>query len=220
MVEITGARTIWRGRPADLVIVRDISERKQAELELKESRERYRALFQSSPVSLWEEDFSAVKQLFDELRGTGVTDLAGYLDEHPEEVRRCAALVRILDVNRATVRLYKAKDKEELLANLMNVFDDESYAVFRDELGALARGLVVFGSVGVNRALDGSRINVVLRCNVAPGCEQSLSRVFVSVVDVTGMKPFEPDETRVLGGKGSGGQAEPRRAPEPLNPTY
>ncbi len=192
MVEITGARTVWRGQPADLVIVRDISERKQAELEIEESRERYRALFQSSPVSLWEEDFSAVKQRFDELRGTGVTDLAGHFNEHPEEVRRCAALVRILDVNRATVRLYKAKDKEELLANLVNVFDEESYAMFRDELVALARGLTVFGSVGVNRALDGSRINIVLRCNVAPGCEQTLSRVFVSVVDVAGIEPPAP----------------------------
>lgn len=191
MVEITGARTIWRGQPADLVIVRDISERKQAELELEESRERYRALFQSSPVSLWEEDFSAVKQRFDELRGTGVADLAGHLTEHPEEVRNCAALVRILDVNRAAIRLYKAKDKEELLANLMNVFDEESYAMFRDELVALARGLAVFGSVGVNRALNGSRINIVLRCNVAPGCEQTLSRVFVSIVDVAGIEPLE-----------------------------
>ena len=192
MVEITGARTIWRGADADLVIVRDVSERKLAELGLEESRERYRTLFESSPVSLWEEDFSTVKQRFHELRSSGVTDLPRYIDEHPEEIRRCAALVRIIDVNSATVKLYKARDKQELLANLTNVFDEESYSVFREELAALARGSTVFESVGVNRTLDGARLSVVLRCSVAPGYEQSLSRVFVSVVDVTGLKPFEP----------------------------
>jgi PAS domain S-box-containing protein len=219
MVEVSGARTIWRGQPASLVITRDISERKQAELGLEESRERYRALFQSSPVSLWEEDFSAVRRRFDELRVAGVTDFGQHLTEYPEEVRRCAALVGILDVNYATVRLYKARDKEELLTNLTNVFDEESYSLFRDELAALARGRTVFEGVGINRTVDGERINVVLRCNVAPGCEETLSRVFVSIVDVTNLKPFEPDEATVPGVKGSGGQAEPR-APGHQNPVY
>ena len=192
MVEITGARTVWRGADADLVIVRDISERKLAELGLEQSRERYRALFESSPVSLWEEDFSAVRQRFDQLRASGVTELAQHLKEHPEEVRHCASLVRGIDVNTATVKLYKAKNKEELLASLTNLFDEESYPVFRDELAALAQGWTVFESAGVNRAVDGTRIHVVLRWNVAPGCEQTLSRVFVSVVDITGPAPFEP----------------------------
>ena len=192
MVEVAGARTVWRGQHADLVIVRDVSERKQTELGLEESRERYRALFESSPVSLWEEDFSLVRQRFDELHATGVTDLPRHILEHPEEVRRCAALVRLIDVNSATLKLYKAETKEELLANLTSVFDEQSYPVFRDELAALARGLTVFENVGVNRTLDGARLNVVLRCSVAPGCEQTLSRVYVSVVDVTGLKPFEP----------------------------
>jgi PAS domain S-box-containing protein len=207
----------YEGKPADMVIVRDISNRKQAELELKESRERYRTLFQSSPVSLWEEDFSAVRQRFDELLAAGVTDLPQHLAEHPDEARRCAALVRVVDVNQATVRLYKARDKEQLLANIVEVFSDESYPVFRDELAALAQGLTVFEGVGINRALDGTSINIVVRCNVAPGCEQTLSRVFVSIVDVTGLRPFEPDETSVLGARGSGGHAEPR-APQPQNP--
>jgi PAS domain S-box-containing protein len=34
-VELAGARTVWQGRPADLVIIRDISERKRAEEELR-----------------------------------------------------------------------------------------------------------------------------------------------------------------------------------------
>ena len=36
-------------------------DRKQAEEALKESEARFRALFEDSPISLWEQDFSLVK---------------------------------------------------------------------------------------------------------------------------------------------------------------
>jgi PAS domain S-box-containing protein len=41
-IELTAARTVWQGQPADLVILRDISERKKAEATLQESEEKYR----------------------------------------------------------------------------------------------------------------------------------------------------------------------------------
>ena len=43
-IELTAARTVWQGQPANLVILRDISERKKAEATLQESEEKYRNL--------------------------------------------------------------------------------------------------------------------------------------------------------------------------------
>lgn len=43
-VEITGAQMVWQDQPADLVIVRDITEQKRTEEALQESEKRYRCI--------------------------------------------------------------------------------------------------------------------------------------------------------------------------------
>ena len=48
IVEVTSTRFIWYGQPSDLVILRDVSHRKQIERTLQESEERYRTIFEQS----------------------------------------------------------------------------------------------------------------------------------------------------------------------------
>ena len=45
------------------------AERTRTQMALKESKEWYENLFENSPISLWVEDFSAVKKYLDGLRG-------------------------------------------------------------------------------------------------------------------------------------------------------
>src|SRR6266498_4406151 len=70
--------------------------------ELSSSEARFRGLFEHAPVSIWEEDFSAVRQYIDGLRGAGVVDFSTYFDAQPEDVAKSATRVKIVDVNRAT----------------------------------------------------------------------------------------------------------------------
>jgi PAS domain S-box-containing protein len=47
-VEITASRTVWKGSPSVLVILRDITYRSEMERELRSSEERFRAIFEGS----------------------------------------------------------------------------------------------------------------------------------------------------------------------------
>ena len=155
---------------------------------LHESEQRYRMVFENSPVSIWEEDFSRGKDYFDDLRKSGITDFRSYFENNPEAVDHCAKLVQITNVNKATFDLLGAKDKDELLAALPKIFTEDSLAVFREELIMLAEGGLRFESEAVQRALTGEEKHVVFQLIVAPGYEESLGKVLVSLLDITERK--------------------------------
>lgn len=169
-------------------IVQDITERKTMESILRENESRYRNLFENFPISLWEEDFSDVKKCLDNLRNSGVKNFKKYFKDHPKEIINCVKLVKINDINKTTLDMYQAKNKKQLLGNLNKVFDKESYDVFKEELIALAKGNTTFESEAITKTLKGNNIKVQLRLAVAPGYEDTLSRVLVSINDLSKRK--------------------------------
>jgi PAS domain S-box-containing protein len=136
-------------------------------------------------VALWEEDIAALVARIAELRAAGVTDLRSHLTAHPEEVARCAGLIRIVAVNRATLELYRARDEQSLLANLATVFAEESFATFREIVIAFDEGRRRFETEAVNRTLAGEKITVNLRWSLLPDQDGQYTRVLLSVTDLT-----------------------------------
>lgn len=147
--------------------------------------ELYEDMFELAPVSLWLEDYSALKQLFEAWRAEGVRDLREHLEGHPERAAQCAAAIRLLRVNRHTLDLYGAEDLAELSANLHRVFRDDMLNTFVWELEQLWSGQTHFRSQTVNYTLHGERLAITLRANVLPGHEDTWDRVLLAIEDVT-----------------------------------
>lgn len=167
-----------------LVTLEDITARKTAE-------RRLRSLFEASPISLWEEDYSAIKSFFDALRAKGITSLESYLEDHPETALYCASLIRVLDVNQKTLDLFGAKSKEDLIGNLDKIFRDEMGNHFSKELIDLWNGNLSYEREGINYSLTGDPINIQLNFRVMPGYEHNFGWVLVSIQDVTARKKAE-----------------------------
>jgi len=151
---------------------------------LRASEKRYRALFEYAPVSLWEEDLSQVKEHIDSMRDRGIKDVRKYFDDHPEEVTICANLLRIIDVNKSTLELYEANSKEELLGSIRQSLTQEVQGGLKEELIALSEGRT-FEQEAIHRTVKGREISVLIRAIIPPGCEESWSKVLVSVYDLT-----------------------------------
>lgn len=149
------------------------------------ARGEHEDMFDLAPISLWLEDFSAVRELFDRWRAEGVTSLRDHLRGHPDRVAECSARIKVLQVNQRTLTLFEASSLSHLVANLDKVFRDDMLVTHIEELSQLWDGHTSFSSQAVNYTLSGERLDIQLKGIVLPGYEESLGRVLLSAEDVT-----------------------------------
>ena len=178
-------------------VFHDITERKQAERALSESRARYQALFDHSPIPIWEQDFSGIKRMLDGLleHGVrderGVQDLRAYFNANPQQLLNCLHLLQVLDVNEATLQLFHFEDKSSFLSQVRAMMEAGPQELFLEQVLAIAEGQLEFDREGPNGILDGVIRHHHVRWSVAPGYEQNYSRVITSIIDVTERKRTE-----------------------------
>ncbi len=154
------------------------------------NEQRYRNIFEAAGVSIWEQDYSQVGAMLEALRARGVVDIRAHLAAHPEFVREAFGLVRVIDVNRATLRLLGAREKSELMASRRNLLLPETETVFAEVLLAVWERRTLFEAETTLRTLTGERRDVMfsIAFSEAPG---SLARVLVTLTDISARKIAE-----------------------------
>jgi PAS domain S-box-containing protein len=157
--------------------------------------ERHRHVFEAAGVSIWEQDFSMVGAALDALRARGVADLKAHLAANPDFVRAAMGLVKIVDVNPATLRLFGAREKSDLMASLRDVFLPETEPVFAEELLAIWEGRRLLEAEAPLRTLQGERRHVMFSITF-PESPSDLSSVAVTLTDITARKQAETDLLR------------------------
>lgn len=82
---------------------------------VRASEERYRSLIHHLPGALLQIDSRRMTAIFDKLRDEGVTDIAPYLEGHPDLVDHSRQIVQVTDANRDALRLFGASRPEDLI---------------------------------------------------------------------------------------------------------
>jgi PAS domain S-box-containing protein len=147
--------------------------------------------FDNSPIGLLEEDLSNVNHCLDNLKKNGTADFKEYFTRHPEAVLSFTQKIKVLAVNKATLRMLKAKNKEELSQGWNTILNKDLFDVFREKFIGLAEGKTEFNPNPVNVMLDGEEMTLHLKFVVPPEHEEILSRMFVYIIDGTDIKRRE-----------------------------
>jgi diguanylate cyclase (GGDEF)-like protein len=157
----------------------------------KYSHDRWRIIFEYSPVAIWEEDFSALAKLRDKLRKKGVVNFRTYFNKHHEVVQETFRKLEVLNVNQEALKLYGAKTKKELFARLGKTIHADVMCVLIDEFASLIEGKQTFEAQFKSRTLTGHSYDVAMRVSVPDVYKESFKRVVVTFQDVSYQKRYE-----------------------------
>lgn len=178
------------GGAMSVLFITDLTERVASEQMLRESAAQYRVLFENSPVSLWEEDFSAARRFLGEL-DVPIEQLAEYLADNPDALAQAAAGMAVQRVNRTTIELWGARSEADLTGGLDPYVLEVNKELYILELVAIAKGQQRFFGAAEIPSLDGRMMFANVYWTVAPGYEDTYEKVFVSIIDLSDQRRMQ-----------------------------
>jgi PAS domain S-box-containing protein len=178
------------------VIMQDITKRKKAEYELinrekllRESEKKYRSLFEDSPIALWSGEINNLQRYLEDLHKNGVK-FETYFD-NPDEISNMMSRVKIVSVNRATLDLFKAKNKTEIIKNYRKLFPKESLLNIKHGLMGFIKGNLSHESVLLAETMENDMLILDVKWEIVVGNKEKPTTIQISMRDITEQKNFE-----------------------------
>src|SRR5208283_2043823 len=148
----------------------------------------YRSIFLHSMVSLWVEDISRLREMIQTWRARGITDLRAYLESHPVILRKAVRSIEVVDVNDVTLRLFEARQRQELLGALRG--DAESIPGVLELILAIAEGRQDLESESIAMTRKGRQLDILTKTYI-PAEGDGEPFALVSVIDISKRKRLD-----------------------------
>jgi len=175
-----------------MAFVENFTTLKLAQQAAEESEQRYHLLFKSAPIAMIERDASELKTYLEKLHRSGVSDLSQYLRKHPEEVPHCMSLIKTVDWNDAFCELMDIENKNILISEYpMFALGSEFQRMAEEIILMMDQGTIQREREQTIYTMKGEQKKVLIRALILEGHEHTLSRVVISLVDITERKKAE-----------------------------
>ncbi len=184
-VLISGALIDIEGELCVLSVARDITELTEALEALKENEQRYRLLFEGSPVALLNLNLFEVKKQLDELGKQGIESLREYFKTYPKILANFVNLISINEFNNAALQLIRADDENSIKDFFDQEFTLKNIELFSKIFEFLISGGTLFEEEFTIFNLKDEKLRILVRLVFAPGYEETWSKVFVTMLHLT-----------------------------------
>ncbi len=169
--------------------VKNVTDKKEIEKELRKSEKRYRTLFENFPAVIWEEDFSEVIKYAKKIKAE-TEDIEKYLNENSQKLNELLNKIKVIDVNKTALNFYNAESKKELINNLEKLFNKNTKEVTIEIISSMLSGIKGFRRDTEVLTLDGKKKDTRLEWKI-PEEKNDYSKVYISILDIGERKMAE-----------------------------
>lgn len=141
-------------------------------------------IFDLSPIAMWLQDFSGVKQIFEQWTAEGIEDIEAYLMEDHSRLHLCLSTIHTLRVNQSTLKLYEAKNLEEILESFQKFLHPE-VSTFQIQFFVSLWKNTEHHIPVINYTTNGKRLDVQLRGMKLKGYEDNWKCLLMTTEDIS-----------------------------------
>lgn len=170
---------------------KDLTHIFETQNQLRQSEERYRLLFEETPISHWIIDLSEVKEFLDKMKHIGIDDFETFIHSLHFEENNDFLKVKMIDVNHYTLELFEADSKQQFFDYFCELFLSDAFTSLKKLFVKLFEGSTRFEGENVMRTVKGNLIYGYWKFAIAPGYENTWKKVMVSGIDMSAKKKIE-----------------------------
>ena len=158
--------------------------------EILESKKRYRNIFEYADIPMWEQDISPALPILQELQNKGIDNISIFTQKNPGIALKIAKKIKTIDINKATLKLFEANNKEEFFKNRHLIIVHRNTSAFQKNVVELALGKIRTEDEVKLWTLNGKKLEIIINLQIVLR-KKNCVRMMVSVVDITHKKILE-----------------------------